>query len=611
MPKAKTLDIVNNETIENNLLFYNIVFFYHSESISLIDYYLKNTKTMIDKIKSTDKVQIVFNFILFVSNLDQFIKDLQGHLKDKFTNPIRSEIIIENDTNQIELNSITIKINNVNLQVKSIKTKPNTKIEQFINSNNELKDLSLNYGVSSIGYKRYCANILTFNIHEHIKKLYGKLYGNIRTFLLQIDFGTFIGMPAMLHKDITKMLYTEEETEIDLLNSKDNPLFTISNYWYCNKQFLAKEKTNICANYKIQENITDGTLENIYSDYDFYYFLIAHISSVLNNFNIINFTTLGIHSYDKNKLVYKGEQYVYSGFPNIRQKITQLRPKNKIEKGVKYTNITKGHYDKFYILDITLTKIKYNKTEQPLTYNKNYTSFGEDILYTKMLSKISNLVIPHPFLAISKCKDNLENPPKVQNNKPYELIYMLLPFDDVNNLKSYELDKWIKKSDPGVSFEKQDYQIDEFKKLHIGGNIECNISFKTNTKIYTEKLNAVKDVYAEHSDTRDITYHQNDKLKLIIFYDKNIKNFKDLSIKKEDYNSKYKFNYNKSNESNYLLLEKDNSFDYSNNITEYIKNYLINGTCKEYNGGNYYDKYYDKYIKYKLKYFNLKKNLIN
>jgi hypothetical protein len=54
-----------------------------------------------------------------------------------------------------------------------------------------------------------------------------------------------------------------------------------------------------------------------------------------------------------------------------------------------------------------------------------------------MLSKISNLVIPHPFLAISKCKDNLENPQKVQNIKPYELIYMLLPFDDVNNLKSY------------------------------------------------------------------------------------------------------------------------------------------------------------------------------
>jgi hypothetical protein len=610
MPKNKNIDIVNNETIENNLLFYNIVFFYHSETISLIDYYLKNIKTMIDKIKSTDKVQIVFNFILFVSNLDQFIKDLQGHLKDKFSNSMHSEIIIENDTNQIELESITIKINNVNLQVKSIKTKPNTKIEEFINSNNELKDLSLNYGVSSIGYKRYCANILTFNIHEHIKKLYGKRFGNIRIFLLQIDFGTFIGMPAILHKDITKMLYTEEEIEIDLLNPKDNPLFTISNYWYCNKHFLAKEKTNICSQYNVQNNIIEGALENIYSDYDFYYFLIVHISSVLNNFNIINFTTLGIHSYDKNKLVYNGEQYVYSGFPNIRQKITQLRPKNKIEYCIKYTNITKGHYDKFYILDITLTKIKYKKTEYPLSYNKNYTSFGEDILYTKMLLKISHLVIPHPFLAISKCREKNE-PVNNNKNKPFELIYMLLPYDDLDNLKCYELKKWVNEKDIGVSFQKQDTEIAKFIeqfKDQNGGSIECNISFKTNTKLYTEKLTTVKNTYLKNSGSNPtgISYDKNNKLKLIIFYDNNISKFSELNKEKNNYNSKYKFNYDKSNESNYFLLEKD-TFDYSNNITEYIKKYLINGTCKEYIGGNYYD----KYIKYKLKYFNLKNSIIN
>ncbi len=610
MPKTKDINIVNNETIENNLLFYNIVFFYHNESISLIDYYLKNIKTIINTIKSTNKVKIVFNFILFVSNLDQFIKNLEEYIKKDKSNKFikknkHTEKIIENDTNNIELDSITVEINNILLQIKTIKTKPNTKIEEFIN-NNELRNLSLNYGVSSIGYKRYCANILTWNIQEHIKSKFGKIYDNIRTFLLQIDYGTFIGMPAILHKNISKMLYTEEEKEIDLLNPKDNPLFTISNYWYCCKQFLAKEKTNICSHYDIQKNIIDGVLENIYSDYDFYYFLITHISSVINNFNIVNFTTLGIHSYDKNKLIYNGQEYVYSGFPNIRQKITQLRPKNKIEKGIKYTNITKGHYDKFYILDITLTFIKNKNIIVPLTYNKNYTSFGEDILYTRMLSYITNIVIPHPFLAISKCKDNLENPPIVQNNKPYELIYMLLPFDDVNNLKSYELDKWLKKSDPGVLFEKQDYEIDEFKKLHIGGNIECNISFKTNTKIYTEKLNAVKEVYAKHTNTQNIAYFQNDKLKLIIFYDKNIQNFKDLSKKKGEYNNQYKFNYDISNEYNYLLLDEDNSFSYSNNITEYIKNYLINGTCNEYFGGNYYD----KYIKYKLKYLNLKKNKI-
>ncbi len=605
MPKINNPKIVDNETIEKKLLFYNIIFFYHNESIELIDYYLKNIRTILDNFKSTNTETIIFNFVVFVSKLDEFIEELKKHKTVKIIKNKYPEKIIENDTHHIDLDSITININDIILQIKTIKSIPNQTINNF-----DFKNLSLNYGTGSIGYKRYCANILSWNIQEYMKNNYSKKYDIIKTLLLQIDFGTFIGMPAMLHKDITKMLYTEEEKEIDLLNPKNNPLFEISNYWFCSKQFLNKERTNICSRYNIQNNITDDTLENIYSEFDFYYYLLAHISSVINNYNIVNFTTLGIHSYDKNKLIYNGQQYVYSGFPNIRQKITQLRPKNKIDEGIKYTNITKGHYDKFYIIDITLTFIKNKKIVSPLTYNKNYTSFGEDILYTKMLSNITHMVVPHPFLAISKCKTNIAQFQNKPNNKSYELIYMLLPYDDVNNLKSYELKKWTKKSDQGVLFEKQDYEIDEFKKLHIGGNIgeniECNISFKTNTKIYTEKLNAVKEVYAKHNNTEDVTYHQNDKLKLIIFYDKNIKNFKDLSKKKGEYNNQYKFNYDINNSFYYIELEKG-PINYSNNITEYIKKYLINGDCQEYIGGNYYD----KYIKYKLKYLYLKKNLIN
>ena len=605
MSKIEHIKVVDIKTKNNKLLFYNITFFYHNEQIELFNHYLKNIQTMIDNIKSNVNNIIIFNFLFFVSNLEEFINKISGIKEVIIKKEIYTENIIETEEEQIELRKIDIMIDNIPFQIININTFPNRKINDFIIENRELNSLNINCGINSIGYKRYCANILSWNIQKYLEKTYNKIYHDIRTFLFQIDFGTFVGMPIILHKEIKKMLYKEEREEVDLFNVEDNPLYEISNYWFCSKNFLAIEKTNICNNYIINES--EEIQENIYSNYDFYYFMISHISSVINNYNIINYTCLGIHDYDKNKVIYKDKEYKYSGFPNINQKITQFKPKNKKEKEIKYNKLTKGHYDKFYIVDISLTYIKNKKSKSHITYNKNYTSFNEDISYSKMLLKLTNLMVPHPFLAISKCSLKVKDKEKIKNNNQlHESIYMLLPKDDLNNLKCYELNKWTNVSDPGVLFEKQEEEIDEFNKMNGGGEeYECNISKKTDTRIYSEKLDKVKKLYNELK-SQNILNSFNYRIidKLIIFYDNNIKIFSDLLKKKSEYNDKYNFDSSDfTDNNNFLILKKDNMYDYTNNITEFIKDYLNNSNCNKYIGG----KYYKKYIKYKTKYILMKK----
>ncbi len=607
MSKIENIKVVDIKTKNNKLLFYNITFFYHNEQIELFNHYLKNIQTMIDNIKSNANNTIIFNFLFFVSNLEEFINKISGIKEVIIKKEIYTENIIETEEEQIELRKIDILIDNIAFQIININTFPNRKINNFILENRELNALNINCGINSIGYKRYCANILSWNIQKYLEKTYNKIYQDIRTFLFQIDFGTFIGMPVILHKDIKKMLYKEDREEVDLFSEEDNPLYEISNYWFCSKNFLARETTNICNNYIIDES--EEIQENIYSNYDFYYFMISHISSVINNFNIINYTCLGIHDYDKNKIIYKDKEYKYSGFPNINQKITQFKPKNKKEKEIKYNKLTKGNYDKFYIVDISLTYIKNKKSKSHITYNKNYTSFNEDISYSKMLLKLTNLMVPHPFLAISKCSLKIKDKEKAKNNNQlYESIYILLTKDDLDNLKCYELNKWTNVSDPGVLFEKQEEEIEEFNKniMYGGGEeYECNISKKTDTRIYSEKLDKVKKLYNE-LQSQNIINKLNYRIidKLIIFYDNNIKIFSDLIKKKSEYNDKYNFDSSDlTNNANFLILKKENSFDYTNNITEFIKDYLNISNCTKYVGG----KYYKKYIKYKTKYILLKK----
>lgn len=440
MKKSCKNNITSYKLNCKKLLYYNLTFYYHNEDIELLSYYLKNIDTIYKNIKSNNQYDIIIDISFFVSDLEIFITKLRNIIK--FYTKI--EKVYENKFNFIELKIIKIKFVDYDFSVciKQNLSFPNKLIKFFNdnikNSNNDCNNID--YGNNSIGFKRYCNNIICWNKYYYLKSYHKNKYIDIKLFSWQIDFGTFIGMPTILHPKINKMFYTSNDIEINLFEKTNNPLYDISNYWYCSKHFL-KNNDNISNKYLLDNHIIESDkLENLYSEYDFYYFVITHIDTVVENFNIVNFTPLSIHNYKNNKLLYNNKKYVYSGFPNIKTKITQFKPKNKITGDSIYTNLTKGHYDKYYIVDISLTYLKYDSENKkiPITYNKNYTSFNEDIIYTTMLLKINNLFIPHPFLGISKCinKDNGKNnfTPKYT-----EIIYSILPYDDINNLKPFDI----------------------------------------------------------------------------------------------------------------------------------------------------------------------------
>lgn len=598
---------------DKHLLYYNLIFFYHNEPIELLDYYIKNINKIFENIKSNDIYKIIFDIIFFISDIDKFIHNLQIY-NEIIVLDNNIDVIYENNKNTIKLKSKKIKIKNYDffIEIKEILSFPNIFVKKYFDTLKHNYDID--YGNKSIGYKRYCANILCWNKLYGIKQIVKYKYYNIKLLSWQIDYGTYIGMPAILHNKINKILYLNKK-EVNLFNdNNNNPLYKLSNFWFCSKYFLYNN-SKITEKYIIEENINNGTIENIYSNYDFYYFLLLHIDSIVNNFNIINFSALNIHPYDNNSLLLNEKYYIYSGFPNINSKITQIKPKNKINNGDIYTNLTKGHYDKCYIIDLTLTYI-YNssKNKIPITYNKNYTSFGEDLLYTNMLFRINEIFIPHPFLAISKCKNNQVEENKLDNKKNiYELIYTLIPFDDINNLKPFELYKWLNPNkDKGTLFVRQDNNIAKIKN-NFNGGYDCNIKYKTRTTIYSQKIKIVRNIFDCLKNIKNIV-HQfdfiiNNELKLIIIVDKNINNFNTLEKKINDYNNKYDFV-----NTNYIVkilnsLEKVSSFSYSNNMTNFVKKYILsNGNCDDEIHIKINNKinYHLKYLKYKKKYINLK-----
>lgn len=626
--KKNNLDIDNKPKIDY-LLDYILTFFYHKEQIELIEYYLENIETIFKTIFSNNKCEIRFDIIFMVSNLDIFYNNLKNYLKKEEITIVDTynQKVYENNTKYVEFKVYKVKINKYSyfIKIKQILSIPNSVVYDFIQKNKDkFEEYDVDYGTNSIGFKRYCNNILCWNIQKNLESEY--YYSSVRVLSWQIDFGTYIGMPAILHADIKTMIYGDET--FNLFESKDNKLKELSNYWYCSKNFLAD--TEICKDYMIEKYINNGVIENIYSNNDFYYFIITHIDSVLNNFDILMFSALGIHDSISYKIIYNDKIYNYSGFQNVNQMITQFKPKNKIVNGEPYTNISKGHYDKCYIIDISLCFIiERKKNKEPLTYNKNYTSFGEDILFTNVLLKIKHLVVPHPFLAISKCIKS-ETKPKVQSKvepevesdiklisdnlksltiekKRIELVYVLLPYDDVNNLKKFELSNWINKKSKSVAFVTQNDEIDEFIKkqkeydsIKKGGNILCDIRNKTDSSIYTKKVKTVKKMYDEKISTEEIS-KLNDVIidNICVLFDKNIKNFE--ALLKNEYNKEYIFGTN-FEKYEFNRLKTDLKYNYNNVITNFIKRYLINGgKCEKDN------EFKNKYLKYKIKYLNLKK----
>lgn len=127
------ISIPNSSIVYEYLLYYNIVFYYHNESIELLDYYLKNLQFLFTNISNTDKNEILFGVNFFVSNLDFFIQNLTS----KYTNYQKSNKLVhkiyENNKNYIETIYCTIKFDEYNfyINVHEIISKPyNINFEQ-------------------------------------------------------------------------------------------------------------------------------------------------------------------------------------------------------------------------------------------------------------------------------------------------------------------------------------------------------------------------------------------------------------------------------------------------------------------------------------------------
>ena len=654
----------------DNLIYYNIVFHYHNEPIELIKYYFENLNFLFNNMIKNDNVQVIFSVNFFVSNLKDFLLSLKNINYIHDSNYVfNKHIIYENDTNYITTKYVKLKLKKYDFYVNihEIIAKPNKNILSNDYNNiytcnkknikfrcdfeNKIKidDDEIIDGSKSIGFKRYVANIMSWNIYEKYTNgnKQEKIFNQIKIFLFQIDFGTIIGLHILLHNS----------TNIDLLD--DNNLISPSNfnYWYETKQFLLSNKS-ISKCYSINDDYNNETL---YSNYDFYYFVLTHLITVIQNFNIVHFTALSIKKSKK----YKLNNTIINSIPN--------KPINYFNE---YYKVNKSHYDKFYITDISLTYLYEYNISRPITYNKNYTSFSEDLLYTSLLYKLKKLIIPHPFLNTTKCSYKFKNE-QIKTKNKNELIYIFLPLDDVGNNKIFDLLNYVEGTKHNVKPEYQDDEINELKnnfKLHfINKNliqhddfyndvkisktklidtdkIVCNIGNKTNTKLYITKYSNSKNLFNDFNKIINEKFNNLILLNyenLLVVFDSNtnLNNYNKIISKSKNnkiidyYNDEYNF-YNNSkykilssaiilkySNNNLLNLISDFVLDYTLNFLEIKKisvkftNEIITKTIEKISS-DVKEKFYEnkeindeikginyekKYLKYKLKYLKLKK----
>lgn len=595
----KNITLENNEL--KNLCYYNIVFHYYNEPIELLNYYFQNLKNLFDNVIFNQEIEIKFCVNFIVSEIEKFIELLCTNKYIKSNKYIKGKHkIYENKDNFIETKYVNVLLLNYNFEINihEIVSKPykninsnkfenitecfhnDKKIIKLNNNNIKIENNQIIDGSKSIGYKRYVANIMSWNIYEKNKILNENnvSYNQIKVFLFQIDFGTIIGLHVLLHPLINKITINNDTIDLSKNNSFELLIKNINkteffnqnnnyNYWYESKKFF-KEQNFINSFYNIDNCINKDYIETIFSNYDFAFFVLVHIDIVMKNFNIIHFTTLSLTNSSKEiKLNYNGK--------NLKTKSIPYKPTNYYNE---YFKINKLHYDKFYITDIGLTYLYENSISRPITYNKNYTSFSEDLLYTSLLYKLKKLIIPHPLLNITKCSYKKELS-KTNENK-LELIYIFCPQDDIGNYKIFDIMNYYNNIKHNVKPQMQNDEIiqlknnitnnnllinnnsDEIYKLLDNKNIidnnkiECSIKNKTNTQIYIKKYKISQFIFNHFILVNNINIKENLLVKcdnLIILLNSNKINYeKILCDGKNDnllnyYNNKYNFattNYN-------------------------------------------------------------------
>ena len=607
--------------------------------IEIMSYYMNNLKFLFNNINNDGNNNVIeFCINFFVSDLNKFIKLLK---LNKFINFINYKInyhkIYENNDNFIETKFIKLKLINqdFDIYVHEIISKPYKNIDnndynniincsndeedkiKFDNSGIKINSIDINDGSKSIGFKRYTANIMSWNIYEKfkIKNNENKIFNKIKVFLFQIDYGTIIGLHILLHPLVTKIKFNN-----DIINLLDNKSFNILssllykdkdkeknkklqlknfNYWNESKKFLILQK-NIYDSYNINEHIINNYIETLYSNHDFFYFILTHLDTVIKNFNIVHFTTLNIQNIKKN---------ISFDFRDISTNINTIpnKPNSYFDAQFK---LYKQHYDKFYITDIGLTYLYQNNISKPITYNKNYTSFSEDLLYTSLLYKLKKLIIPHPFLNITKCiyKKNIQYNNETNKIK-YELIYIFLPTDDIGNYKIFDIINYKNNKKHNVGFEFQNEEITEFinnikiNRTIIDNNddlildnknnfifnesIKCSFDNKTNTNIYIKKYENSKKIFNFFNNEliNKIKIKNNllvlfNNLIIVLNSNTNLDYYEKIisqsNILINFYNDKYNFYNNKYETLQSIKIKYNNKRNFFiDNMTRFIYNYIF------------------------------------
>lgn len=446
-----------------------------------------------------------------------------------------------------KLNDIDEKINFFNEYEKQNKDEilgylaDNDNINNLINLKKKLKENNINIGIDSIGFKRYFAQILSLNY------LCNSKYNDSNVYNWQIDYSSMLGIPAIYMKKYVDIKFDIDKIDNKIINNLDNNkdiilfhhrnigkfktkinkilpnnqnniiiknmniLLSTSNFWYEGRQFI-NNNSNLIDEYNNQYDMIYELTDEIKKTYknrlelfvsknnlDFFHFFKCFYGQKQIN-NITMFAAMNIDNTQLTTLIDKdGNQYGYSGFTSLNEKATGNQTKPKTDKNG-YLKI--GHYDKFNIININNIKNLINKKNIYLTYNKNFTSINEDILFTDLLQSHNKVIIPHIFLAVTKCvpiPNGPDSQPKTSKQMK-EFIYLFNYFDDVDNNKIYT-DEYPKKYKTNFkSFVEEDIKAMEVDK-QIGGdlaflkNIRCNIATKTPTRKYTEKYRIGNEFY--------------------------------------------------------------------------------------------------------------------
>jgi hypothetical protein len=297
-------------------------------------------------------------------------------------------------------------------------------------------------------------------------------------------------------------------------------------FWYKGRKYLNNEfkeiKNEFIYNYNKYDKYDKYEELRISKYMDFYYFYLLFD---IYNEDVTMFCAMNIND---NIYLLENDKKIYIMFKGFNADYLATGNQSK-PKTTKNGKLKMGHYDKFNIININLLKDKNEKKDNPyiILYNKNFTKINEDIYFTNILMKKEKYIIPHIFLAVTKCQ--LKDEKKKINEPKTELLYMFNSKDDIDN---YKMEGNIGTFDFSTKFE----VYNEYKANGgniLSDNLSCDIKYKTATKTYTEIKKIGQSIYISKVFDNIFLKYINDNSKII--FDKLLEVYmKDIKITPKD-----------------------------------------------------------------------------